>query len=194
MLRVGLLSGCTANLCYDRESGNDNIEDHIHQSAIPKGGAHAGKYSQIVKALTVPQCLISCCDEPKCNVMFFHKDKCMLIECNRTQPSACEPEEKHSSSFDDTFMINVRTLGKWSVNMVKTGTLGSDGGTCTVCTWNPRLEGRFLWCSDEMFCIGHNCSTCVYRVLLTMLMHKSVKKWKFQMIPTTASCSGSSVT
>ena len=44
--------------------------------------------------------------------MFYYNGECFLIQCNKTNPDACDPEYRKGEKFENTYLIKVNTNGK----------------------------------------------------------------------------------
>ena len=64
------------------------------------------------KANDLKSCIVSCCDSKTCNVAFLYDTNCYLITCNSSYPEGCAPKERKGQKFENTYMVNARSLGK----------------------------------------------------------------------------------
>lgn len=109
---LSLFTGCVSQIC-DQEAELVSpalMKQLVHGHAIPKGQMNAGFFEQDIEAEDIAMCLLSCCEKPLCNVAWFTHEKCFTIECNESDPSACDPAEQSGSNYNDTVLITVRSV------------------------------------------------------------------------------------
>lgn len=106
-----IFAGHGIDLCLDEVQDTD-IMNVLKKGATPKGGVYAGVYNKDKNAGSLLDCFQSCCEHTNCNTMFYHQGSCFLITCNVTVSDACSAVPRTSDKFRDTYMINVRSVGR----------------------------------------------------------------------------------
>ncbi|XP_046548789.1 dyslexia-associated protein KIAA0319-like protein [Haliotis rubra] len=110
LLLIGaFIYGVSADICSSNIS-EDDAKKAIHRGNKPKNGSNAGRYTKDINAVSVLDCVVSCCNEATCDSVFFHQNTCYQLECNRSIPGACDPFEANDPKFNNTYYINVRTV------------------------------------------------------------------------------------
>ena len=95
----------------DLEGAKELIIGALRRGYTPLGGPEAGTYVLDKRAVTLMDCLVSCCETPACNTLLFLEGKCYLIACNVSWPRGCEPRRDTKPKFADAFMLPVRSIG-----------------------------------------------------------------------------------
>ncbi|KAL4218544.1 hypothetical protein ACF0H5_023278 [Mactra antiquata] len=109
-----MLTVCYCQICdQDAETlSPKTIQEHLYQTAVPRGRIEAGYFEHDIEADEISKCLISCCDKPLCNIAWFTQQKCYTIECFESNKTACDPVPQSLPKYKDTVFIQVRSLHK----------------------------------------------------------------------------------
>ncbi|XP_064651810.1 dyslexia-associated protein KIAA0319-like protein isoform X2 [Lineus longissimus] len=115
---MNFVIGSHANLCTNPSLPAINKVTFEHST--PKGGMAAGNYTKDPYALDFASCVISCCEQPSCNVVFMFDTVCYLIECNVSDPSGCDPKYRKDDKFQKTYVVLVREIADYTYSTTTT--------------------------------------------------------------------------
>ena len=115
------------DICH-KGTSTDELTSALHPGSLPNGSFQAGIFTKNSKAIKLSTCILSCCEQDKCDAVFFYHDTkserntCYLIQCNKTYTGSCDPVQKESSS-NKTYFVTVRDVGECTVKPVLRGHL-----------------------------------------------------------------------
>ena len=106
------------DICH-KGTSTDELTSALHPGSLPNGSFQAGIFTKSPKAIKLSTCILSCCEQDKCDAVFFYHDTksdtkserntCYLIQCNKTYTGSCDPVQKESSS-NKTYFVTVRDV------------------------------------------------------------------------------------
>lgn len=84
----------------------------IFRQVTPRGNTSAGRYMKVKGATTIKQCVLQCCRNSSCNVVFMFDTRCYLIAC--VSEEACQPLPRQGLKFLESYMVLMRPVNEQS--------------------------------------------------------------------------------
>ncbi|XP_059481063.1 dyslexia-associated protein KIAA0319-like protein [Neocloeon triangulifer] len=84
------------------------LQPHVWKGCVPAGNTTAGTFSKVESVVDLGTCIDECCKASSCNVVFFFKKSCFLVEC--ASEELCAPSCMKIEKYARAQMVLIRPV------------------------------------------------------------------------------------